>query len=113
MDRDTNLERLAVGDGGMTLTPATRLRAGAGTYRQFADLEQIYGVRGGGTSLSPERARHIDVSVIGRCPCGRTCSCHGLRVTSVMCCGREARSRVRDADGGIVPDVATPGGPMR
>ena len=36
----------------VTLTPATRLRAGVGTYRQFADLEQIYGVRGGGSEPS-------------------------------------------------------------
>jgi len=38
----------------LRLSKTTRLRAAGGTYRQFADLEQINGVRGGGANLRPE-----------------------------------------------------------
>ena len=41
----------------------TRLRAGSGIYRQFPDLDAVYGVNGGGRELEPERALHIDGSV--------------------------------------------------
>jgi hypothetical protein len=41
----------------------TRLRGGSGIYRQFADLDQVYGLRGGGTDLRPERAVHADFGV--------------------------------------------------
>jgi hypothetical protein len=45
------------------LASATRVRAGAGIYRQFPALDQIFGVRGGGDTLVPETARHIDVGL--------------------------------------------------
>ena len=41
----------------------TRVRGGSGIYRQFPDLEQVFGIRGGGASLQPERARHLDAGV--------------------------------------------------
>ena len=43
---------------------ATRVRAGAGVYRQFPALDQIYGVRGGGDTLAPETARHLDIGFV-------------------------------------------------
>lgn len=46
----------------------TRVRAGAGVYRQFADFEQVHGVRGGGADLKPETARHVDLGVSQRMP---------------------------------------------
>jgi hypothetical protein len=52
----------------VALSPRTRLRAGAGVYRQFADFEQIAGVHGGGEGLRPETARHVDVGVWQRMP---------------------------------------------
>jgi hypothetical protein len=45
------------------LDAATRLRAGTGRYRQFADFEQAFGVNRGGTALAPERALHVDVGI--------------------------------------------------
>jgi hypothetical protein len=47
----------------LTLRPRTRLKGGAGIYRQFADLDQVYGLRGGGTGLRPERAVHVDLGL--------------------------------------------------
>jgi len=41
----------------------TRVRGGTGLYRQFPDLEQVFGIRGGGADLRPERARHLDAGV--------------------------------------------------
>jgi hypothetical protein len=41
----------------------TRVRGGSGIYRQFPDLDAVYGLNGGGRELEPERARHIDGSV--------------------------------------------------
>jgi hypothetical protein len=41
----------------------TRLRAGTGIYRQFADIEQVVGLRRGGTTLRPERAAHADIGI--------------------------------------------------
>jgi len=38
----------------------TRVRGGTGMYRQFPDLDQVFGIRGGGPGLRPERALHID-----------------------------------------------------
>jgi hypothetical protein len=55
-----------------TIASGTRIRAGAGVYRQFADFEQIDGIRGGGTALRPERARHVDVGVSQAMPCDVT-----------------------------------------
>jgi hypothetical protein len=47
----------------LDVTGSTRVRAGAGVYRQFSTLEQIHGARAGGTDLWPETARHLDVAV--------------------------------------------------
>jgi hypothetical protein len=38
----------------------TRLRGGTGFYRQFADVDQLFGFQGGGAELRPERAVHAD-----------------------------------------------------
>jgi hypothetical protein len=40
-----------------------RLRGGTGIYRQFADMEQVFGLQGGGAALHPERAVQADVGV--------------------------------------------------
>jgi hypothetical protein len=45
------------------LSDRTRLRGGTGIYRQFPDLDQVYGIHGGGRDLRPERAVHIDAGV--------------------------------------------------
>jgi TonB dependent receptor len=45
----------------LRLSEQTRLRGGSGIYRQFPDLDTVYGIRGGGNSLHPERALHVDV----------------------------------------------------
>ena len=47
----------------MRLGSRTRVRGGSGIYRQFADLDQVYGLRGGGTDLRPERAVHADFGI--------------------------------------------------
>lgn len=47
------------------LTRGTRLRAGGGIYRQFADIDQVYGLRGS-VSLRPETATHFDLGVTQR-----------------------------------------------
>ena len=49
--------------GELQLAARTKLRGGTGVYRQFADLEQVFGLRGGGTSLQPERALHADIAL--------------------------------------------------
>jgi hypothetical protein len=45
------------------LSERTRLRAGSGLYRQFPDLDQVYGLRGGGRDLQSERAVHVDAGI--------------------------------------------------
>ena len=50
----------------LSLTAGTRLRAGGGVYRQFADIDQVFGVRGGGTALRHEAARHLDIGLTQR-----------------------------------------------
>lgn len=47
----------------LRVTPRTIIRVGSGLYRQFATLEQVNGLRGGGDNLLPETARHIDVGL--------------------------------------------------
>jgi hypothetical protein len=47
----------------LAVTSSTRVHAGAGVYRQFADFEQIDGIQGGGANLRPETARHVDLGV--------------------------------------------------
>ena len=41
----------------------TRVRGGSGIYRQFTDLDAVYGLNGGGRDLRPERALHVDAGV--------------------------------------------------
>jgi hypothetical protein len=45
------------------LSERTRLRGGSGLYRQFPDLDQVYGLRGGGRDLQSERAVHVDAGI--------------------------------------------------
>jgi hypothetical protein len=40
-----------------------RLRGGSGIYRQFPDLDQVFGIHGGGRDLRPERALHLDAGI--------------------------------------------------
>ena len=47
----------------LRLSTHTRLRGGTGIYRQFPDLETVYGIHGGGRGLQPERALHVDAGV--------------------------------------------------
>jgi hypothetical protein len=62
-----NLTRSTTGspwvNGEIQLSERTRLRGGSGVYRQFPDLDQVYGVHGGGPDLRPERAVHIDAGI--------------------------------------------------
>jgi hypothetical protein len=50
-------------NGEVQLSERTRLRGGSGVYRQFPDLDQVYGLHGGGPDLRPERAVHIDAGI--------------------------------------------------
>ncbi|HEY7450476.1 MAG TPA: TonB-dependent receptor [Vicinamibacterales bacterium] len=45
------------------LSERTRLRGGSGIYRQFPDLDAVYGIHGGGRLLQPERALHLDAGI--------------------------------------------------
>jgi hypothetical protein len=56
----------------VSLSAGTRLRAGGGVYRQFADIDQVFGVRGGGTALKDETATHVDVGLTQRLGCETT-----------------------------------------
>jgi hypothetical protein len=47
----------------LRLSERTRLLGGSGIYRQFADLDTVFGIQGGGRDLHPERALHIDAGV--------------------------------------------------
>ena len=47
----------------LRLSERTRLRGGSGIYRQFPDLDAVYGIHGGGRGLRPEHALHIDAGV--------------------------------------------------
>jgi hypothetical protein len=38
----------------------TRLRGGSGIYRQFPTLDEVHGLQGGGRTLRPQRAWHLD-----------------------------------------------------
>jgi hypothetical protein len=50
-------------NGEVRLSERTRLRGGSGVYRQFPDLDQVYGIHGGGRDLRPERAVHMDAGI--------------------------------------------------
>ena len=45
------------------VSESTRVRGGSGIYRQFPDLDQVFGIRGGGRDLRPERALHLDAGI--------------------------------------------------
>ncbi len=45
------------------VSEGTRLRGGSGIYRQFADMDQVFGIHGGGRDLRPERALHLDAGI--------------------------------------------------
>jgi len=45
------------------LSERTRLRGGSGVYRQFPDLDEVYGIHTGGRQLQPERALHVDAGI--------------------------------------------------
>jgi hypothetical protein len=47
----------------LRLSERTRLRGGSGLYRQFPDLDAVYGIHGGGRGLQPERALHVDAGL--------------------------------------------------
>ena len=47
----------------LRLGERTRVRGGSGIYRQFADLDEVWGLNGGGRDLRPERAVHLDAGV--------------------------------------------------
>jgi hypothetical protein len=41
----------------------TRLRGGSGVYRQFPTLDEVFGFQGGGATLRPQRALHLDAGI--------------------------------------------------
>jgi outer membrane receptor for ferrienterochelin and colicin len=47
----------------VSITPTTRLRGGAGIYRQFPSLAHLTGVNGNGR-LQPEHATHVDLTLV-------------------------------------------------
>src|SRR5262245_14444070 len=49
--------------GELALASRTRLRGGAGIYRQFPALTVLHGINGN-ADLQPERATHVDLSVV-------------------------------------------------
>jgi hypothetical protein len=51
----------------LAVTPRTRLRGGAGIYRQFPSLEQLNGINGN-ADVSPERATHADITLVHSLP---------------------------------------------
>ena len=40
-----------------------RVRGGSGLYRQFPTLDEVHGLQGGGRSLRPQRALHLDAGI--------------------------------------------------
>jgi outer membrane receptor for ferrienterochelin and colicin len=51
----------------VSITPTTRLRGGAGIYRQFPSLAHLSGVNGN-SQLHPERATHVDLTLVQSLP---------------------------------------------
>ena len=47
----------------LRLDERTRLRGGSGVYRQFPRLDEVYGIQGGGVTLRPQRALHVDAGI--------------------------------------------------
>jgi hypothetical protein len=54
-------------NGELRLSARTRLRVGSGLYRQFPDLDEVYGINGG-RGLRSERALHVDAGIEHRLP---------------------------------------------
>ncbi len=81
----------------------TRLRAGAGVYRQFADIEQIHGVRGGGAALRPETAHHLDLGLEQRLPLSSTLQVSWFARDEREVLWTPGAEPRRLADGGIQP----------
>ena len=82
------------------LTSRTRVRGGAGIYRQAPALEQLNGIRGDAT-LEPERATHMDIALVQSLPRSTTVQVTGFRRVEadvLRAVGAEAR---RLADGTI------------
>ena len=64
--------------GEIALTSSTRLRSGAGIYRQFPALSVLNGLRGN-TALEPEHATHLDLVLAQRLPAAMTMQIAGFR----------------------------------
>jgi hypothetical protein len=47
----------------LRLSERTRLRGGSGIYRQFPRLDEVFGFQGGGQTLRPQRAWHLDAGI--------------------------------------------------
>jgi TonB dependent receptor len=47
----------------LRLSERTRLRGGSGIYRQFPKLDEVFGFQGGGQTLRPQRALHLDAGI--------------------------------------------------
>jgi hypothetical protein len=83
--------------GELAVTGTTRIRAGAGRYRQFPGLTMLNGVNGN-PNLRPERAVHADLGIIQKLDGAVTLQLTGYR--------REERdvSRVADDEPRRLPD---------
>lgn len=64
--------------GEVTLTTGTRVRGGAGIYWQFPALTMVHGLNGN-ASLRPERATHLDLSVVQMLARAVTLQVNGFR----------------------------------
>ena len=62
----------------LSVTSRTRLRGGAGIYRQFPSLGQLNGINGN-ARLDPERATHADVTLVQSLPRSTTVQVTGFR----------------------------------
>ncbi len=47
----------------LRLGELTRVRGGSGVYRQFPTLDEVIGLQGGGRTLRPQRALHLDAGI--------------------------------------------------
>ena len=47
----------------LRLGELTRVRGGSGVYRQFPTLDEVHGLQGGGRTLRPQRALHLDAGI--------------------------------------------------
>jgi hypothetical protein len=84
----------------LSVTSRTRLRGGAGIYRQFPSLAQLSGTNGN-AELNPERATHVDITLVQSLPRSITAQIGGFHrgeAEVLRAVGAEARRR---ADGTI------------